>query len=281
MGKEKGTTKTLHQKAEPPGHLKMVVPTGTPIHLLPHSYGGAVARQGQKKSGISLCRERAWPCGAYRALSLIQPSPCFHRQSWSELTCSSQGFTSYNTLLPWHWYPCFPMTPLKRRKQLFKKMNSSRSKATQSHPILATAHSVPNAERSPLSSGVVISLPLEGCLKMTPSEGYQEQPQCLEWVQGLVSIRAQFPIQTATPAAQLCSGKPQRPCLLSMGLKSLSVPFFADSYGEGFLLASIFPEHSRSSQGLWGRVWPGLGFQSTIWVKANITESFHGQHRVP
>lgn len=160
-------------------------------------------------------------------------------------------------------------------------MNSSRSKATQSHPILATAHSVPNAERSPLSSGVVISLPLEGCLKMTPSEGYQEQPQCLEWVQGLVSIRAQFPIQTATPVAQLCSGKPQRPCLLSMGLKSLSVPFFADSCGEGFLLASIFPEHSRSSQGLWGRVWPGLGFQSTIWVKANITDSFHGQHRVP
>lgn len=173
------------------------------------------------------------------------------------------------------------MTPLKRRTQLFKKMNSRRSKATQSHPIPATAHSIPNAEWSPLSSGVVISLPLEGCLKMTPSEGHQEQPQCLEWVQGLVSVRAQFPIQTATPGAQLCFGKPQRPCLLSMGLKSLSVPFFADSCGERFSLASIFPEHSRSSQDLWGRVWPGLGFQSTTGVKTNITDSFHHQHGSP
>ena len=116
---------------------------------------------------------------------------------------------------------------------------------------------------------------------MTPSDGHQGQPQGLEWVQGLVSVRARSPIQTATPGAQLCSGKPQRPCLLSMGLKSLSMPFFADSCGEGFSLVSIFPEHSRSSQGLWGRVWPGLGVKSTIWVKANITDSFHGQHRVP
>ena len=278
MGKEEGAPETLHQKAEPPGHLQMVVPTGAPIHLLPHSYGGAMARQGQKKIRVSLCRERAWPCRAYLALVLIPPSPRFHRQSWSELTCGSQGFTSYDTLLPWHWYPCFPMTPLKRRKQLFKKMNSSRSKATESYPILANAHKYWVESTQQRGS---ISLPLEGCLKMTPSDGHQGQPQGLEWVQGLVSVRARSPIQTATPGAWLCSGKPQRLCLLSMGLKSLSMPFFADSCGEGFSLASIFPEHSRSSQGLWGRVWPGLGGKSTIWVKANITDSFHGQHRVP
>ena len=59
MGKEEGAPETLHQKAEPPGHLQMVVPTGAPIHLLLRSYGGAMARQGQKKIRVLLCRERA------------------------------------------------------------------------------------------------------------------------------------------------------------------------------------------------------------------------------
>lgn len=54
MWKEEGAPETLHQKAEPLGHLQMVVPTGTPIHLLPHRYSGATARQGQKKIGVPL-----------------------------------------------------------------------------------------------------------------------------------------------------------------------------------------------------------------------------------
>ena len=58
-GKKKAQRKHCTKRLSPPGHLQIVGPTGTPIHLLPHSYGGAVARQGQKKIGVSLCRERA------------------------------------------------------------------------------------------------------------------------------------------------------------------------------------------------------------------------------
>lgn len=50
----------------------------------------------------------------------------------------------------------------------------------------------------------VIALPLAGCLKMTPSESHRGQPQCLEWVQGVASVRVWLPLQTgilARPAA--------------------------------------------------------------------------------
>lgn len=58
-GKKKVHRKHCTKRLSPLGHLQMVVPTGTPIHLLPHRYSGATARQGQKKIGVSLCRERA------------------------------------------------------------------------------------------------------------------------------------------------------------------------------------------------------------------------------
>lgn len=42
----------------------------------------------------------------------------------------------------------------------------------------------------------------------------------------------------------------------------------------------MLPGWSRNSQGLWVSLWPGLGVQSTIWVKANVRGSFSGQSRV-
>lgn len=56
--KEEGAPETLHQNAEPPGHLQMVVPIGAPIHLLPHSYGGVRPGRDKRKSGSHLTERK-------------------------------------------------------------------------------------------------------------------------------------------------------------------------------------------------------------------------------
>lgn len=55
MGKEEGAPERLQNKAETPG----TPADGGPAHLLPHNYGGEMARQGQRKIRALLCGEGA------------------------------------------------------------------------------------------------------------------------------------------------------------------------------------------------------------------------------
>lgn len=93
MGKEEGAPERLRNKAETPG----TPADGGPAHLLPHNYGGEMARQGQRKIRALLCGEGAEACTAYRALDATQPSTRLPRAEviWIDLGAPRIYFIQY------------------------------------------------------------------------------------------------------------------------------------------------------------------------------------------